>query len=155
MRALALVALAVSCSSSEPAAQAPERVEPPITVAYTQALEQICAAEVRSGAVASFPFADKMGTIRGWLDARLTDASARTLFFEQLPQLPVEWQGDTLRAEAERAAVGACPIGALYDFMADLPRKGLGTEECIAACVERNRGAVEDLAETCATGCGG
>lgn len=139
--------LLLACNSSSP----PEHAEnEPISA---QSVEDLCFAETRSGAVDRFPFADKLGTLNGWLEERL-DEPAHAFYFETLMQTPVHQQGDRLRSEAERVGLARCPTAGLLDFLADLPRMGLTTDDCIAACLKRNEGLDGVDRSACERGCG-
>jgi hypothetical protein len=116
-------------------------------------LQKLCEAETRAAAVEAFPFATKQQTINAWLERELQDEKIRSLYYDTLLQTPVHMQGDLLRKEASEAGLDACPFAALLDFLADLPRKGLTTDDCIARCVERH-GLPAGHQTPCRRGCG-
>lgn len=121
-------------------------------------LEVLCAAELRSGGIETFPFAAKMQTIHGWLDAHLEDAWVRRFHEEILPKAPLPEQGELLRRHAAEAGLASCPYAGLIDFLGGLSAEAHAVEDCTKACVERNDGSAEsidDVAGACERGCGG
>jgi hypothetical protein len=124
---------------------------------HEEGFEKLCHAEVRSGAIETFPFAAKTSTINGWLDEELKDEHVRKLYTEQLPQEPLPYQGDMLRARARAAGVSPCPMAGLIDYLGQLSTTANAVEDCTNACVERHEGVdgVADLKGACTRGCGG
>ncbi len=116
----------------------------------------LCHAEAQSGAVSTFPFAEKMRVINEHLDAKLKDEHVRTLHREKLPQEPLAYQGDMLRRRASANGVKPCPMAGLIDFLGGLSTTAHGADDCQTACIKRHEGTdVPNLETSCTEGCGG
>lgn len=142
-----LMCLALGCAGGKESARSRAMSESEMQI--------LCFAETRSDALVRFPFADKLGTMNAWLERELGQGGVRALYFERLPETPAHLQGQLLRDEAARAGVASCPTAGLLDFLADLPREGLGFDDCVAACLARNRGLDGASDDACKKGCGG
>ena len=112
----------------------------------------LCAAEVKSGAIETFPFAAKTQAINAWLKTELNDSYVQTFYAEKLPQEPLAQQGEILRRQAASAGVSTCALAGLIDFLGQLSTVANAVEDCTRACVERHSA---DLEDACTTGCGG
>ena len=116
--------------------------------------DALCNAEVRSGAVAVFPFSDKATTLNDWIRANVADIGVREIYFQQLPQTVSTEQGALLRSEADNYGVSSCPLADYVAFNNGLSYEAFSADQCAAACVKRNAGAMPDIESKCGTGCG-